>query len=750
MKREELDPENKIRLENGQSVEGWKEVKISGIPEILIIQLKRFSFDPVYFEVNKIDSYFAFPEVLDVPSSNENISLSLKSVVVHSGTPQFGHYFSFARQSEQWIRFDDDQVSKVSTNDMQQSAFGVSQESLCPRYSSRAKSLSGPMGKEPSSAYLLFYSRERSQLDLPRKDGFLRDLITKEMKSNVDQFYDCQGITVHVVTLDSLNQSEMSQYSLYWDFVTPSARISFHIWARQSLYDLLPRFEEEVGIPVTDQTWWWMHRRHSVWRVNERISMEVMHQWADQLCDSYEDKEIVLYVQNGTPVPSSILLFVGRFEKNQSIVWEEIWVREEATIEALSSQWGGSNEIWWMENHSLQRILQGSRKTSVSELGLQNGDVLFITDPINAPQLVLMYSHPFTVFCFPLSKYHRDRSFVLSVNGVEQISSLKKRITEHLQQFQSNPEYGTGDYQYISVVPKSWKDIRIFRFTKPSNDEKQPTIWRLYMEFLMDNENLLRNEWITSISNEKRGTGETFDYQCGDEVEDEEACELVLPWGPIKSSPPTSDLFLYYDVIPERDYFSEILYVNLVTDHDYQEVIVQLLDDCTCEELIKEIRKLPKWSGKEVYCYCVEEGHVTCYHTSADIPRYGCVVQHRSCLCVCERRCCKEEEVECEVAVLRGWCHGRPVYSRDHIPRVIPIYVGGTYQEIVDRLLHVFGEKEGCDLYYLESGEDRNASVDRWIHIKRFDQQIRENPCDEKLFDSQDDNLSLFVIQLHI
>jgi ubiquitin C-terminal hydrolase len=42
----------------------------------------------------------------------EEYNYILKGVVVHSGTAEFGHYYSFIRHEEdKWLRFDDSKIS---------------------------------------------------------------------------------------------------------------------------------------------------------------------------------------------------------------------------------------------------------------------------------------------------------------------------------------------------------------------------------------------------------------------------------------------------------------------------------------------------------------------------------------------------------------------------------------------------------------------------------------------------------------
>lgn len=47
-----------------------------------------------------------------------NFTYKLKSVVIHSGTSQAGHYYSFVRIQNKWHKFDDSNVSESDFRDV--------------------------------------------------------------------------------------------------------------------------------------------------------------------------------------------------------------------------------------------------------------------------------------------------------------------------------------------------------------------------------------------------------------------------------------------------------------------------------------------------------------------------------------------------------------------------------------------------------------------------------------------------------
>ncbi|KAK5173072.1 uncharacterized protein LTR77_003194 [Saxophila tyrrhenica] len=134
-----------------------KKFSLSRIPPIIPIHLKRFSHSKSLKESSKIETKIRFPTSLDLspyttssaarskPPAPENDTLvnntdrnadsddapdpappppppppvyELSSVVVHKGKIDNGHYVSYARQGEDWFRFDDSMVVQVEEREV--------------------------------------------------------------------------------------------------------------------------------------------------------------------------------------------------------------------------------------------------------------------------------------------------------------------------------------------------------------------------------------------------------------------------------------------------------------------------------------------------------------------------------------------------------------------------------------------------------------------------------------------------------
>lgn len=82
------------------------------MPEILIVQLKRFQFNLSTHEREKVDNYFEFPYRLDICKATVTPDVSqwydLIGILMHSGTAQGGHYFShILNENGKWNTFND-------------------------------------------------------------------------------------------------------------------------------------------------------------------------------------------------------------------------------------------------------------------------------------------------------------------------------------------------------------------------------------------------------------------------------------------------------------------------------------------------------------------------------------------------------------------------------------------------------------------------------------------------------------------
>ncbi|RMZ82338.1 hypothetical protein DV738_g1767, partial [Chaetothyriales sp. CBS 135597] len=137
---EVLQGDNKYSCTScGRHVDAVKRNCLKRVPDNLIFNLKRFDFDIMTGTRCKLNDQFQFPEELDVaPYTLEYLShpnepdiFELTGIIVHSGTADSGHYFSYIRQrpsgqdkAHSWVQFNDSDVTQFDPAHIQDNCFG--------------------------------------------------------------------------------------------------------------------------------------------------------------------------------------------------------------------------------------------------------------------------------------------------------------------------------------------------------------------------------------------------------------------------------------------------------------------------------------------------------------------------------------------------------------------------------------------------------------------------------------------------
>lgn len=132
VKTEILNENNKYKCEEHGLVDAEKGVMFSDLPPVLFVLLKRFNMDFETGEGYKINDYFEFPDILDMKpycdNEEEDIEdktiYKLYSIVVHKGGPDEGHFYVYICINDQWYKFNDTVVSKVSKEEAMYMNFG--------------------------------------------------------------------------------------------------------------------------------------------------------------------------------------------------------------------------------------------------------------------------------------------------------------------------------------------------------------------------------------------------------------------------------------------------------------------------------------------------------------------------------------------------------------------------------------------------------------------------------------------------
>ncbi|KAK9460122.1 uncharacterized protein V1516DRAFT_665637 [Lipomyces oligophaga] len=143
-------------------VEAEKRTCLNEVPDNLIFHLKRFNFDLATMLRSKINDYFEFPLSLDIApykydtltadktscNPNEEDTFQLSGILVHSGTAESGHYYSYIRDRDRWAEFNDSEILPFDESHIGRCCFGGIQSDQF-----------GNLMDIPFSAYMLFYER---------------------------------------------------------------------------------------------------------------------------------------------------------------------------------------------------------------------------------------------------------------------------------------------------------------------------------------------------------------------------------------------------------------------------------------------------------------------------------------------------------------------------------------------------------------------------------------------------------------
>lgn len=145
---------------------------LKDVPDNVIFHLKRFDFNLRTLQRSKIHDHFSFPQKIDLrPYTIEHLSDSgtdaaedvfeLVGVLVHTGTAESGHYYSYVRErpwstgEHNWIEFNDDMVTPWEFSQLAHATFGG------PDHQASYEA-NGVIYDKPYSAYMLFYQRASS------------------------------------------------------------------------------------------------------------------------------------------------------------------------------------------------------------------------------------------------------------------------------------------------------------------------------------------------------------------------------------------------------------------------------------------------------------------------------------------------------------------------------------------------------------------------------------------------------------
>ncbi|EAR84417.2 ubiquitin carboxy-terminal hydrolase (macronuclear) [Tetrahymena thermophila SB210] len=177
IKGDTLDGENMYFCEKYQrKIKAQKRSCIKSLPNNLVLTLKRFDFDFITMEKKKINDYFEFPLELNLRNwtkqklfeqegrnlnesdihPDEYYNFQLSGVLVHNGTSESGHYYSFIKNKEdsKWYEFNDSYVREFNVENIKDECYGGKSQQVY-----RSQMWDESDYNKSRNAYILFYER---------------------------------------------------------------------------------------------------------------------------------------------------------------------------------------------------------------------------------------------------------------------------------------------------------------------------------------------------------------------------------------------------------------------------------------------------------------------------------------------------------------------------------------------------------------------------------------------------------------
>ncbi len=156
VKSDKLEGDNAYYCDQyGRKVNALKRCCIKQLSNTLIFHLKRFDYDYINNRKVKLNDYFQFPHSINMKhwtkeglarhessGASEEMSVEdahyqyqLVGVLVHTGSADSGHYYSFIkeRETQRWLCFNDHRVYEFSPDHVAEECFGGKDATLVTR-----------------------------------------------------------------------------------------------------------------------------------------------------------------------------------------------------------------------------------------------------------------------------------------------------------------------------------------------------------------------------------------------------------------------------------------------------------------------------------------------------------------------------------------------------------------------------------------------------------------------------------------
>lgn len=276
---EVLDGENQYEAEGHGKQDARKGGLFESMPPVLNLQLRRFEFDFERMMMVKVNDRHEFYSEIDLDAVDPDTGAlkyfstsadktvrnkyKLLAVLVHTGGIHGGHYYAFIRpDGTNWLKFDDETVTKATEEQAIQDNWGTPESS--PK----------PFGNQPrarfANAYMLVYVRESEwdsiMCDVTEEDisEHIRTRLRAEEEEKERRRKERAEAHLYTMVSVATDQDLKRQIgsSVFFDLVDiPSVDISLKLPKKAKFSEVQSAVEEKTGIAAGNQRFWEFCRR---------------------------------------------------------------------------------------------------------------------------------------------------------------------------------------------------------------------------------------------------------------------------------------------------------------------------------------------------------------------------------------------------------------------------------------------------------------------------------------------------------
>ena len=208
-----LDGTNKYEVEEHGKETATKSMTFKKLPNVLILQLKRFEYKTQFDMAEKINDHYKYYESIDlstyISDINEPHKYQLLSVLVHRGNVYGGHYYAYIRfdiTTNEWYCFNDELVYEVDVYEVFDCNYGGTLSTF--KYQDNTNSIVEIQSESNSSAYMLIYIKTSKANEL------LKPLTISEIP--LDLFKQVYKDKVHEQLQQQIKERETQMIRLYY------------------------------------------------------------------------------------------------------------------------------------------------------------------------------------------------------------------------------------------------------------------------------------------------------------------------------------------------------------------------------------------------------------------------------------------------------------------------------------------------------------------------------------------------------